>query len=231
MAIYAIGDLHLAHNQLKPMDVFGDRWAGHVERLSSNWKAVVGDSDLVIVAGDISWAMHLRDAYADLKWLAGLPGTKLLIRGNHDYWWSSIGKVRAALPPVIYALQNDHFYWNNWAICGTRGWICPDEEGFDHEQDQKIYNREILRLRLSLKSAAGRSEIPIIAALHYPPFNRRHQPSAFTELLEEYQVSICLYGHIHDDGRDYVFQGLRNGVTYHYVAADALDFRPKLLAC
>lgn len=229
MAIFAIGDLHLAHGQHKPMDIFGEHWTNHVQRLSENWLESVKKSDLVIVVGDISWAMQLSEVLPDFDWLAKLPGTKVLIRGNHDYWWSSIGKVRSALPPSVYALQNDHFTWEDWTICGTRGWVCPDEEGFDKDQDQRIYLREVERLRLSLKSAAGAEAEQIICALHFPPFNRTNQPSAFSDLLETYAVKKCVFGHIHDSGRDQIFQGLRSGVEYLFVAADGLDFRPKLL--
>ncbi len=190
---------------------------------------MVGDEDLVIVPGDISWAMHISEALPDLRWLAALKGTKLLIRGNHDFWWSSIGKVRAHLPSTVYALQNDHFTWNGWAICGTRGWLCPGEEGFDNEEDQKIYRREVQRLQLSLESARRHSLSTIIAALHFPPFNRRGQPNAFTEILEYYGVKICVYGHIHDRGRELVFQGERNGVRYRFIAADGVNFSPLLL--
>ncbi|MFY9384162.1 MAG: metallophosphoesterase [Dethiobacteria bacterium] len=226
MAIWAIADLHLSHDRAKPMDIFGPCWENHAEKIAANWRRLVGGDDLVIVAGDISWAMQLSEAAADLNWIASLPGRKLLLRGNHDYWWSSISKVRAALPPGMAALQNDHYDFEDWAICGSRGWICPGEEGFDSEHDEKIYRREIGRLELSLESArlAGRERI--VAALHYPPFNRQGSPSGFTELLERYGVSYCVYGHIHDEGRDRLFQGERGGVNYIFVAADGVDFTP-----
>lgn len=226
MAIWAIADLHLSHDRAKPMDIFGPCWENHAEKIAANWRRLVGGDDLVIVAGDISWAMQLSEAAADLNWIAALPGRKLLLRGNHDYWWSSISKVRAALPPGMAALQNDHYVFEDWAICGSRGWICPGEEGFDSEHDEKIYRREIGRLELSLESArlAGRERI--VAALHYPPFNRQGSPSGFTGLLERYGVSYCVYGHIHDEGRDRLFQGERGGVNYIFVAADGVDFTP-----
>ena len=226
MAIWAIADLHLSHDRAKPMDIFGPCWENHAEKIAANWRRLVGGDDLVIVAGDISWAMQLSGAADDMNWIAALPGRKLLLRGNHDYWWSSISKVRAALPPGMAALQNDHYVFEDWAICGSRGWICPGEEGFDSEHDEKIYRREIGRLELSLESArlAGRERI--VAALHYPPFNRQGSPSGFTELLERYGVSYCVYGHIHDEGRDRLFQGERGGVNYIFVAADGVDFTP-----
>jgi uncharacterized protein len=226
MGIFAIGDLHLSHGQEKPMDIFGGEWVNHIEKIRHNWDLVVDKDDLVIVAGDISWAMQITEAMPDLHWLAGLKGTKLLIRGNHDYWWSSIGRVRAQLPRSIYALQNDHFVWYGRVICGTRGWLCPGEEGFDNEHDQKIYLREARRLQLSLESTAGETSSEIIVALHFPPFNRKGQSSAFTTLLEQFRVRICIFGHIHDSGRDYIFQGEKNGVEYRFVAADGIDFTP-----
>jgi uncharacterized protein len=230
MAIFAIGDLHLSHGRDKPMDIFGPDWANHTEKIREGWESVVGDDDLVIIPGDISWAMQLTEALPDLQWLAALKGTKLLVRGNHDYWWSSIGKVRSMLPPSIHALQNDHFAWGKWTICGTRGWLCPGEEGFDNEKDQKLYLREVQRLQFSLESTGGRQDLKIIAALHFPPFNRKGQPSAFTALLEQFAVRICVYGHIHDQGREYIFQGRRNGVDYRFVASDGVDFTPLKLA-
>ncbi len=229
MTIFALGDLHLSHNQEKPMDIFGPAWKNHYIKIQENWNVSVDEDDLVIIPGDISWAMRLPEAIPDLKWLSALKGTKLLIKGNHDYWWSSISKVRSSLPSSVYALQNDHFSWDNWAVCGTRGWICPGEDSFDNNQDYKIYYREIQRLQLSLESARREKKQNIIAALHFPPFNRKGQASAFTEILEEYKVKVCLFGHIHDQGRNNIYQGTRNGVNYLFVAADGNNFTPVLV--
>lgn len=226
MGIYAIGDLHLSHQQDKPMNIFGEGWDNHIEKIKHNWNRIVEDDDLVVVVGDISWAMRLSEAAPDLEWLSALKGTKLLIRGNHDYWWSSIGKVRASLPQSLNALQNDCFTWGEYTICGTRGWICPGEEGFDNEDDERIYLREVQRLKLSLESARHINAKTIIVALHFPPFNRKNQPSAFTALIEQYKVEICVFGHIHDDGRNFIFQGERNGIIYHFAAADGIGFSP-----
>lgn len=226
MAIWALGDLHLSHAQPKPMDIFGEAWTNHTGKIAANWRRVVGEEDLVIIPGDISWAMDLAGAQADLDWLAALPGIKLLLRGNHDYWWSSIGKVRAALPPGLVALQNDHFVFGEWAVCGTRGWLCPGDEGFGGAHDEKIYRRELGRLQLSLESAVKAKQDRIIAALHYPPFERRSGPSGFTELLERYGVKHCVFGHIHDRSREWLFQGERGGVAYHFVASDGVGFNP-----
>lgn len=229
MAIYALADLHLSHGRAKPMDVFGEHWNSHPQKIHLNWNRVVGEADLVIVAGDISWAMRLPEAIEDLAWLGALPGRKLLVRGNHDYWWSAVGKVRQALPRGIHALQNDHFPWGGWAVCGTRGWLCPGEEGFNNGQDEKIYLREIRRLKLSLESARRAGFEDIIVALHFPPFNRQGQPSGFTGLMEEAGVKTCIYGHIHDEGRDKLFQGERGEVNYRFVAADGAGFTPVLI--
>jgi uncharacterized protein len=230
MAVYALADLHLSHNEAKPMDVFGPQWVNHTEKIFDNWRRVVTVDDLVIVPGDISWAMRLDEAAEDLARLASLPGRKLLVRGNHDYWWSAIGKVRRALPPGIHALQNDHFPWEGWAVCGARGWLCPGEDGFDSAQDEKVYRREVQRLQLSLESARGAGCSHIIAALHFPPFDRFGRPSGFTDLLEQAGVRICVYGHIHDVSREKLFQGERRGVTYRFVAADGVDFTPVLIS-
>lgn len=231
MAVFAIGDLHLSSNQAKPMDVFGPEWEDHGAKTKINWDATVSDEDLVIVAGDISWAMTLPEARSDLEWLAERKGTKVIVRGNHDYWWSSISQVRAALPPSIHALQNDYFSFGSWFICGTRGWLCPGEEGFDSEHDQKIYHREVKRLELSLESARSMGANKIIVALHYPPFTRYSQDSAFTALMEkDWPIEICVFGHIHDQGRNKIFQGQRKGIKYILVAADGVGFTPVLIS-
>lgn len=226
MSILAIGDLHLSASVNKPMDIFGEAWVNHTAKIKAGWEKVVETGDLVLVLGDISWAMKLEEAVLDLKWIENLKGTKLLIRGNHDYWWSSLKKVRAALPPSLFALQNDSFLWGDTVICGTRGWVCPGEEGFDEERDEKIYRRELERLRLSLEDALRKEHKRIIAALHYPPFNRQHEESGFTLLLEEYRVDLCVFGHIHDEGRNRIFQGEKRGVSYRFAAADGINFTP-----
>ena len=148
MAIYAIGDLHFPGGQEKPMNVFGSHWDDHVSQILANWRQTVSDDDLVLIPGDISWAMHFDQAKEDLSLVASLPGEKVLLRGNHDYWWSSIGKLRAWLPAGMYAVQNDSISWNGVTICGTRGWVFPTEMNPLNEQDEKIYNRELIRLEL-----------------------------------------------------------------------------------
>ncbi len=225
MRLYAIADLHLSLTSEKPMDVFGEAWREHMEKLEKNWRETVGQDDLVLIPGDISWAMQLSAALPDLSFIGALPGKKILLKGNHDYWWSAIGRVRAALPESMRALQNDAFLENGVGICGSRGWLCPGSSNYG-ENDEKIYRRELERLALSIRSLpAGAKEK--IAMMHYPPFSEKSRSSGFTELLEQAGVRTVVYGHLHGDANRNAFEGEKNGITYHCVAADKLDFMPK----
>ncbi|HWQ97778.1 MAG TPA: metallophosphoesterase [Clostridia bacterium] len=226
MQIYAIADLHLSLTSEKPMDVFGETWRGHAEKLERNWRECVQEDDLVLIPGDISWAMQLSAALPDLSFIGNLPGKKILLKGNHDYWWSAIGRVRSQLPAGMRAIQNDSIVEGGVGLCGTRGWLCPGSNNFSAE-DQKIYLRELDRLTLSLNSLP-----PVetkIAMLHFPPFADKEKGSGFTERLEAAGVQIAIYGHLHGEANRYAFEGERNGITYHCVAADKLDFAPKLI--
>ncbi|NLJ33728.1 MAG: hypothetical protein GX349_03940 [Firmicutes bacterium] len=229
MALLALADLHLSLDGKKPMDIFAPIWHNHMDKIAANWRRVVKPQDMVLIPGDISWALKLEEALPDLKWLAQLPGEKLLLRGNHDYWWSGIGKVRRALPPNIQALQNDHFAYGKWAICGSRGWLCPGNEGFDYQRDERIYLREVQRLELSLKSAQRAGYEKIVVALHYPPTNGKHEESGFTTLFAQYPVKKCVYGHLHGAAQATALRGKWRGVFYHLVAADAVDFTPVVI--
>jgi len=224
MPIYAIADLHLSLASDKPMDVFGEAWRGHMEKMERNWREVVSEDDLVLVPGDISWAMQLSAALPDLSFIGSLPGRKILLKGNHDYWWSAIGRVRAALPDGMRALQNDSFVEKGVGICGSRGWLCPGGSNFTPD-DEKIYLRELDRLSLSLRSLPQVETK--IAMLHFPPFSDKDRASGFTERLEEASVQVAVYGHLHGEANRYAFEGEKNGVFYHCVAADKLDFTPK----
>ena len=226
MRVFAIADPHLSGANPKPMDIFGPNWTGHPEVFFTRWRETVNDEDLVLVPGDISWAMTLDEAMIDLKAIADLPGTKVLLRGNHDYWWPSIGKLRAALPPRMYALQNDALLKNDVVIAGTRGWTCPGAFEFT-EQDEKIYLRELERLRLSLEKASAHDGKKCVVMLHYPPTNVRLEPSGFTELIRAAQPDHLVFGHIH--GETKLELPTIGGVDINFVAADALDFVPKLL--
>ena len=196
MQIYAIADLHLSLTSEKPMDVFGEAWRGHAEKLERNWRECVQDDDLVLIPGDISWAMQLSAALPDLSFIGNLPGRKILLKGNHDYWWSAIGRVRSNLPEGMRALQNDSIVEDGIGICGSRGWLCPGSNNFNAE-DQKIYLRELDRLSLSLASLPAVETK--IAMLHFPPFLDKEKGSGFTERLEEAGVQIVVYGHLHGE--------------------------------
>ncbi|MCQ2550834.1 MAG: metallophosphoesterase [Clostridia bacterium] len=227
MKIFAIGDLHLSFDNRiqKPMDVFGQSWEDHEVRLKENWLKKVEDEDIVIIPGDISWGLKLEEALEDLKWISALPGTKVFVRGNHDLWWQSVGKINKLYPNMVF-LQNNCYMAGDLAIAGSRGWVCPGSEDFD-EQDEKIYKRELLRLEMSLKEAKDKGAKDIICALHYPPTNDKKQPSGFTKLMEDYGVKTCIYGHLH--GKDGFKNGLKkvlNGVEYSLVSLDYLDCDP-----
>lgn len=225
MAVYAIGDLHLPGSDLKPMDVFGAHWENHFSRICEDWRARVNAQDVVLLPGDFSWAMTLDEAMCDIAAVGELPGRKVLVRGNHDFWWSSVTQVRAALPEGMYALQNDCVELDGRIYCGTRGWtIVGEDDG--RAQDMKIYRREVLRLELTLKSAQRAAQgREIVALMHYPPFDERQQPSGFTELLEQYGVNCVVYGHLHGQSLRGAFSGMLRGVEYHQVSCDGLGFK------
>jgi predicted phosphohydrolase len=225
MRIYAIGDLHLPGGQDKPMAVFGEHWESHFERISSDWAAKVEEDDIVLLPGDISWAMTLEQAMDDLRAIGALPGRKIMLRGNHDYWWNSIGRIRAALPENFFAIQNDAARVDGLTVAGTRGWQTPGSRDFQ-QQDEKIYQREVQRLELSLREARRKAQGgSILGMIHYPPFNERREDNGFTALFAEYGVKTVLYGHLHGKSIASAFQGEREGIQYRLVSCDALDFR------
>lgn len=231
MKIFAIGDPHLSFDERiqKPMDVFGAGWKDHSQRLKEKWESVVSPEDIVLVLGDISWGLRLDEAMADLTWIHDLPGTKVITKGNHDLWWVSTNKLNTLFDDVTF-LQNHCYMVNDAvAICGTRGWICPGTPGFD-DHDNKIYEREQLRLRMSLDDAKAHGASEIICCLHYPPTNDKFQSSGFTQLMMEYGVKQCLYGHLH--GREAFkngFQGHWNGIKYRLVSLDYVECEPQLV--
>lgn len=234
MKIFAIGDLHLSFCDKveKPMDIFGGRWINHAEKLRKNWVETVGPEDAIIVCGDISWGLRLDEAEADFKWIDALPGKKILFKGNHDLWWQSAGKLNKLYgTESMTFVQNKAFLIEDGqrkiAVCGSRGWKCPGEEGFD-ENDKKIYERELLRLRMSLEEGKSAGADKIIGVLHFPPTNDKMQASGFTELMTEYGVDTCIYGHLH--GKDAFgkgIEGIFNGVKYQLVSLDYLEACPK----
>lgn len=181
------------------MDIFGAAWDNYWDLICEDWDAKVTKNDIVLIAGDISWAMRLEEAVKDLERIAALKGTKVIIRGNHDYWWQSIGKVRAAAPASIKVIQNDAVRIGQYVICGTRGWTVPETGTKGTEEDSKLYEREKLRMEMSLNAADNLRQDgdKVIAMIHFPPFNSRYEDSGFTKLFEEYRVDAVVYGHLH----------------------------------
>ena len=223
MAVFAIGDLHLPGGDDKPMNVFGDIWEEHFERVAEDWAARVGTEDVVLLPGDLSWAMRLEDARKDIAQIAALPGRKVLLRGNHDYWWSSIGRVRDALCEGMYALQNDALKLEGLILCGTRGWK-DREEGWGAD-DEKIYQRELKRLELSLSCATRLGNGVKVCLMHYPPLSAAQTDTPFSRLIENNGISRVVYGHLHGSALKGAFRGEHNGVWYHQVSCDGTGFK------
>lgn len=228
MNVFAISDLHLSNSCDKPMDVFGGNWEGYLPKIIDNWSKSVKPDDIVLIAGDISWAMKMDDAVSDLEWIDKLPGKKILIKGNHEYWWNSISAIRSILPSSISAIQNDAVKIGDFIFCGTRGWTVPDDDDSDYdESDLKIYKREIIRLQLSLMSAkvlkTGNEKI--VAMMHFPPFNIKQEDSDYTKLFEEYGVDCVVFGHLHG----YTACPLmleKNGIKYYLTSCDHINNNP-----
>ncbi|MCT4596398.1 MAG: metallophosphoesterase [Vallitalea sp.] len=226
--IYAIGDLHLSFSTNKPMKVFGDNWYNHYNKIKKDWEAKVTDEDLVLIPGDISWAMKLSEAQKDMDFITKLPGRKMLTRGNHDYWWSSLNKVSNMFRDLEF-IQNNSIIYNNIAICGTRGWICPNQTKFTKD-DEKLYKREVNRLEIALNSIK-QSVDSIYVMTHFPPTNDILESSEFTRLYEKYNVDKVIYGHLHGKKSFKMgLQGIRNNVEYILVSCDYLDFKLKLIS-
>ncbi len=225
--IYAISDLHLSFNTDKPMKVFGKHWYKHYEKIEKDWMARVQDDDLVLIPGDVSWAMRLEEARKDMNFIKSMPGKKVMVKGNHDYWWQSLNKVSSMYPEFMY-IQNNSITYDHIAICGTRGWICPNKNKFTKE-DEKIYKREINRLEISLNTVSDNVDA-IYVMTHYPPTNDSLEPSDFTRIYEKYGVGKVIYGHLHGkESFKMGLKGIRNHVEYELVSCDYLDFKLKLI--
>lgn len=231
MKIFSVSDLHMPGGKNKPMDVFGRNWEGHMEKIRKDWKEKVTEDDAVLIAGDISWAMTLDEALGDLRTLADLPGRKVFIRGNHDYWWNGITQLRRAAPDGTYFfLQNDCIRIGRAVICGSRGWLCPGSAEFTAE-DEKIYRREAQRFVLcfsQVRKMRGEGDL-LIVMQHYPPFNGRGETSLFTELFEANAADIVVFGHVHGQRGRYSLDETRNGIRYLLTACDQLDFQLKFI--
>lgn len=226
MNVYSISDLHLDINNTKPMDIFGPVWHNYLDKIVDSWNSLVQDDDVVILAGDYSWAMKLDEVVPDFDFLKNLKGIKILIRGNHDYWWSSVSRVREKLPSNTYVLQNDAIKIGEYIFCGNRGWLIPEGK-YDTEENQKLYNRELVRLELSMKSAKKlqTNNEKIIYITHYPPFNNKIEPSLYTKMLEEYGVSYVVFGHLHGYVNPKMLYNEINGIKYFLTSCDAVKNR------
>ena len=230
MNVYAISDLHLSTTSDKPMDIFGGNWEGHFEKIKADWLAKVQADDVVLIAGDISWAMKLEEALPDLRTLADLPGKKVFIRGNHDFWWNGITRLRESAPNDSFVfLQTDSIRIGRFVFVGSRGWTCPGSPDFS-EQDQKLYLREAERFRLALSAAEkyvekyADGELKKIALVHYPPFSLKNPDTLFTELFEKYGVCKAVFGHIHGTAY-FPLRTEKNGVEYHLTSCDKTGFQ------
>lgn len=228
MALYAIGDLHLSLGAEKPMDVFGGAWEGYMDKLTEGISCI-GPEDTTVLLGDLSWALDLAQAREDFAWIDRIPGKKIILKGNHDYWWSTASKFYKFCEENGFSnqfiLNNNHYEFGNIAICGTRGWFFEESRSNDH--DEKVFKRELIRLEASLQSAG---DLEKIVFLHYPPRYKGYECTEILELLERYQVSKCFYGHLHGPSHSLAMEGLWCGIEYKLVSADRLNFKPHLVA-
>ena len=228
MALYAIGDLHLSLGAEKPMDVFGGNWTGYMDKLREGL-SVIRPEDTTVLLGDLSWALDLSGAREDFSWIDRIPGRKIILKGNHDYWWSTASKFYKFCQENGFSnqfiLNNNHYEYNGWAICGTRGWFFEEERSGQH--DEKVFKRELLRLESSLQSAG---ELPKLVFLHYPPRYKGYRCDEILELLQKYQVRRCFYGHLHGPSHKLAMEGLWDGIDFRLVSGDFLDFQPFLVS-
>ena len=224
MALYAIGDLHLCLGAPKPMDIFGGNWTGYMDKLKEGMSVITAE-DTTILLGDLSWALSLEESAADFAWINEIPGKKIILKGNHDYWWSTAAKFRKFCEENGFSnmeiLNNNCFEYEDWAICGTRGWFFEEERSGAH--DEKVFKRELCRLEASLKAAGEKNKMVF---LHYPPKYKGYDCKEILQLLEKYQVRRCFYGHLHGGSHKLALEGLWDGVEYRMVSADYLNFKP-----
>ncbi|MFC3861083.1 metallophosphoesterase [Deinococcus antarcticus] len=229
MRVFAIADLHLSTVTPKPMTIFGPQWAGHPDAIWHEWRRVVRDQDIVLLPGDLSWAMRLPDALVDLRLLSELPGRKVLLRGNHDYWWPTAAKLRAALPADQHVIVNDALRMGNVVMAGSRGWMTPGHDSLSAE-DERLLAREAERLKLSVQAARQfrQDGDHFILMLHYPPATPPYPANPLMTVIQEAKPDMVIYGHLHGVPPERAMTHV-NGIPAHLVAADALRFRPKLL--
>ena len=227
MALYAMGDLHLCLGAPKPMDVFGGAWVGYMEKLKQGL-SVITEKDTLVLMGDLSWALDLNSAVADFAWINEIPGRKIILKGNHDYWWSTQAKFTKFCLENGFSdlnlLNNNCFFYDDWAICGTRGWFFEEERSGDH--DEKVFRRELIRLEASLKAAGDREKMVF---LHYPPRYKGYTCREILDLLKSYGVRRCFYGHLHGASHKLAMEGTWDGIEYRLLSADYLNFQPYIV--
>lgn len=220
--IYALADLHLDYTNKKSMEVFGQNWENYQERIFGNWNKIVSPDDTVLIPGDISWAMDLTHAYVDLKKIDQLNGQKILMKGNHDYWWTSLNKIKNLDLSTMHYLQNNSFSIEGYDICGTRGWIPRDNKDFtDH--DEKVFTRELMRLENSIRASGDNKKIVM---LHYPPINQDKTLNEFYDICKDNNVDYLIYGHLHGIGHRLIKEGNIGGIDIKCVAGDYINFTP-----
>lgn len=250
MKIWAIGDLHLSFGVAnKSMAIFGPAWENHAEKIAQNWKAVISPDDLVLIPGDISWAMKPEEAIADLQWIHDLPGTKVMIKGNHDYWWGSLKKLTEILPPSIHVIQNNAFFWKGVAVGGARLWDTFEynfssyidfqknprekkkEEEIQEDLQEKIFERELQRLDMSLSALEPTAKLKI-AMTHYPPIGANLAPSKASAILEKRGIQICVFGHLHNlkPGCGLFSNSSQKNIRYVLTSCDYIQFNPVFIA-
>ena len=224
MALYAIGDLHLCLGAPKPMDVFGGNWTGYMDKLKEGMDQI-SQEDTTVLLGDLSWALSLEESAADFAWINEIPGKKIILKGNHDYWWSTAAKFSKFCEANgfenMYLLNNNCFEYEDWAICGTRGWFFEEERSGAH--DEKVFRRELCRLEASLKAAGEKRKMVF---LHYPPRYKGYECKEILELLDKYEVRRCFYGHLHGGSHKLAMEGTWDSVEFRLVSADYLNFKP-----
>lgn len=231
MSIFAISDLHLSLGCDKPMDIFGSKWSNYTERMQRVWNSIVTDDDIVIVPGDISWAMYIGEATADFNYIHSLRGKKLLLKGNHDYWWTTSAKMNKFLAEnnfdSIEIIRNNAYLYGSTAVCGTRGWNFPSSDG--DGKDRRIFEREKQRLILSLEAAKATGAEEILVAMHYPPIDKTGLNPSFLNIMKEFGVKRCIYGHLHAASHASAPTGSYCGIDLKLVSCDYLNFTPLLI--